>query len=120
MSNVEVEDFAMALKGELGSRRFGTAPKLEVGSECPSQLTNFLLDRFDLTQKELFALDGPVNLQRLMALVDMVDRPELRFPTFTLGLPKVLEEHQSIFAAAARIMAYSLLVAPKVFVPRAQ
>ena len=102
MSNVEVEDFAMALKGELHSRRFGAATKLEVGAECPSQLTNFLLDRFDLTKEELFTLDGPVNLQRLMALFGMVDRPDLRFPKFTPGLPKVLEEHQSIFAAVAR------------------
>ena len=37
-----------------------------------------------------------------MALFGMVDRPELRFPQFTPGLPKVLEEHQSIFAAVAR------------------
>ena len=54
MSNVEVEDFAMALKGELHSRRFGAATKLEVGAECPAELTGFLLDRFDLTQEELF------------------------------------------------------------------
>ena len=46
MSNVEVEDFAMALKGELHSRRFGAATKLEVGAECPSQLTNFPLRPF--------------------------------------------------------------------------
>ncbi len=69
MSNVEVEDFAMALKGELHSRRFGAATKLEVGAECPAELTGFLLDRFDLTEEELFTLDGPVNLQRLMALL---------------------------------------------------
>jgi polyphosphate kinase len=100
MSNVE--DFAMALKGELHSRRFGAATKLEVGAECPAELTDFLLDRFDLTQEELFTLDGPVNLQRLMALFSMVDRPDLRFPKFSPGLPKALEEHQSIFAAVAR------------------
>lgn len=102
MSNVEVEDFAMALKGELHSRRFGAATKLEVGAECPAELTGFLLDRFDLTKEELFTLDGPVNLQRLMALFSMVDRPDLRFPKFSPGLPKALEEHQSIFAAVAR------------------
>lgn len=102
MSNVEVEDFAMALKGELHSRRFGAATKLEVGGGCPEALTSFLLDHFDLTQDELFTLDGPVNLGRLMALFGMVDRPELRFPKFSPGLPSVLEEHHSIFAAVAR------------------
>jgi polyphosphate kinase len=102
MSNVEVEDFAMALKGELHSRRFGAATKLEVGAQCPAELTNFLLDHFDLTQDELFTLDGPVNLQRLMALFGMIDRPDLRFPKFSPGLPSALEEHSSIFAAVAR------------------
>ena len=102
MSNVEVEDFAMALKGELHSRRFGAATKLEVGAECPEVLTRFLLDHFDLSEDELFTLDGPVNLQRLMALFAMVDRPALRFPKLSPGLPAALQEHQSIFASVAR------------------
>lgn len=99
MSKVEIKDVASALQGELHTRRFGAATKLEVGKECPEELTNFLLERFNLTQEELFSLDGPVNLQRLMALIDMVDRPDLRFPIFSPGTPKSLEEGNEIFAA---------------------
>ncbi len=98
MSNVEVEDFAMALQGELHSRRFGAATKLEVGLDCPNELTNFLLERFDLTREELYRLDGPVNLQRLMALYEMVDRPDLQFPKFSPGTPKGLTENSQIFS----------------------
>src|SRR5690606_36960909 len=47
MSNVEVEDVASALQGELHLRRFGAAAKLEVGAGCPPELTNFLLERFN-------------------------------------------------------------------------
>ncbi len=99
MSNVEVEDYAMALQGQLHSRRFGAATKLEVGVECPENLTNFLLERFNLTTEELFEVDGPVNLQRLMALYSMIDRPELRYPQFSPGNPPLLEEDNDIFAA---------------------
>jgi len=99
MSNVEIEDVASALQGELHSRRFGAATKLEVGKECPEELTNFLLERFNLGEDELFRLDGPVNLQRLMAVTSMVDRPELLFPKFSPGNPKALEEDSDIFAA---------------------
>ena len=99
MSNVEIEDVASALQGELHSRRFGAATKLEVGKECPEELTNFLLERFNLTEEELFRLDGPVNIQRIMAVMDMVDRPELRFPKFSTEIPKALEENSDIFAA---------------------
>lgn len=102
MSNVEVEDVASALQGELHLRRFGAAAKLEVGAGCPTELTDFLLERFNLTEEELFRLDGPVNLQRLMALTSMVNRPELRFPPFSPGTPPALEEGNCIFTAVTR------------------
>jgi polyphosphate kinase len=99
MTNVEVEDYAMALQGQLHSRRFGAATKLEVSIGCPTELTDFLLERFNLNNEELFRLDGPVNLQRLMALYEMIDRADLRFPQFSPGTPKLLEEDAYIFAA---------------------
>ena len=102
MSNIEIEDVASALQGELHSRRFGAATKLEVGKDCPSELTKFLLERFNLTEDELFRLDGPVNLQRLMALIGMVERPDLRFPKCSPGLPRALEEGEDIFSAVER------------------
>lgn len=102
MSNVEVEDVASALQGELHMRRFGAAAKLEVGAGCPAELTDFLLERFNLTEEELFRLDGPVNLQRLMALTSMVNRPELRFPPFSPGTPPALEEGNCIFTAVTK------------------
>lgn len=102
MSNVEVEDVASALQGELHMRRFGAAAKLEVGAGCPAELTDFLLERFNLTEEELFRLDGPVNLQRLMALNSMVNRPDLKFPPFSPGLPPALEEGNCIFTAVTR------------------
>lgn len=102
MSNVEIEDVASALQGELHSRRFGAATKLEVSLDCPEELTDFLLERFNLSEDELFRLDGPVNLQRLTAMLSMVERPELRFPKFSPGTPPALEENSDIFAAVEK------------------
>ena len=102
MTNVEVEDVARALQGELHLRRFGAAAKLEVGAGCPPELTIFLLERFNLTEDELFRLDGPVNLQRLMALFSMINRPQLRYPPFSPGTPPALEEGNCIFTAINR------------------
>jgi len=102
MSNVEVEDVASALQGELHSRRFGTAAKLEVGAACPQELTDFLLQRFNLTEDALFRLDGPVNLQRLMTLTSMVNRPDLCYPPFTPGTPPALDEGNSMFNAVTK------------------
>jgi len=99
MTNVEVEDYAMALQGQLHRRRFGAATKLEVSIDCPEELTDFLLERFNLSNDELFQLNGPVNLRRLTTLYEMIDRADLRFPQFSPGTPKLLEEDAYIFAA---------------------
>ena len=72
MSNVEVEDVAAALQNKLHSRRFGAAAKLEVYSGCPERLWSFLLDRSGWPAANCSKLDGPVNLQRLVALFGML------------------------------------------------
>jgi polyphosphate kinase len=40
-----------------------------------------------------------VNLNRLSALPDLVDRPDLKFPGFSPGLPSILKETNDIFEA---------------------
>ncbi len=101
MSNVEVEDVASALQGELHSRRFGAATKLEVSHNCPQELSDFLLQRFNLSEEELFRLDGPVNLQRLTAVLQMLDRPDLCFPKFSPGTPGAHDDHSAPVGAVA-------------------
>jgi polyphosphate kinase len=93
----EVEDIALALRGELHSRRFGAAVKLEISKDCPEHLCNFLLEQFALSEDELFRIDGPVNLQRLTVLFGLLDRPDLCYPGFTPALPKALKDASGIF-----------------------
>ena len=94
----EVEDIARALRGELHSRRFGSAVRLEVNKDCPEYLVNFLLDQYNLEEAELYRVDGPVNLGRMMQLTNMLDRPDLIFPPFTPSIPKQLRDKDvSIF-----------------------
>jgi polyphosphate kinase len=84
------EDLASALKRELQSRNFGAAVRLEVGKSCPEKIVSFLLQKCNLTPDELYRVDGPVNLNRLMLLPDLVDRPDLKFDGFTPKIPKAL------------------------------
>lgn len=83
----EVDDLMKALAGELSTRQYGDAIRLEVADNCPPQLVEFLLERFQLTEQELYQVHGPVNLHRLMSVPDMVDRPELKFPPFKPTTP---------------------------------
>ncbi|MGI9274807.1 MAG: polyphosphate kinase 1 [Endozoicomonas sp.] len=91
----EVEDLAKALQGELLSRRYGEAVRLEVVDNCPQPLVDFLLQEFGLTEDELHQVDGPVNLTRMMSVCNRDDFEELLFPPFTPGYPKVLEKRRN-------------------------
>lgn len=97
LANDEMEDLASALKGELLSRRFGDAVRLELADNCPEHLISFLLKEFKLSEHDLYQVHGPVNLARLMELSNLVDRPDLLYPSFAPGTPKVLRSKNSLF-----------------------
>ena len=90
------------LQGELPQRHFGDAVRLEVAESCTESMVEFLLDQFGLRRDDLYRVDGPVNLVRLMAVPDWVDRPDLKFPPFTPGLPKAVGKGANIFQSIRR------------------
>ncbi len=93
----EVDDLLRALEGELPSRRFSNAVRLEVADNCPDHLSDFLLQKFELQKHDLYQVSGPVNLGRLLAICDLVDRPELKFAGFTPDIPNRLLKNTNIF-----------------------
>ncbi|MHA3083441.1 polyphosphate kinase 1 [Acinetobacter sp. ANC 5383] len=94
--NEDVDDLAKALKGELSSRRFGRAVRLEVTENCPKHIYEYLLNEFELDEDQLYKVDGPVNLARLLS---NFKRPHLKYDAFTPVIPKVLTKSENIFAA---------------------
>jgi len=86
----EVKNLRQALQGELQSRNFGVAVRLEVAKNCPPHLSQFLLEQFSIDQNRLYAVDGPVNMVRLSELIDHASKPELRFPPYVPAYPPKL------------------------------
>ena len=95
----EVDDLLRAVEGELASRRYGDAVRLETALDCPEEILSYLLEQFALTADDLYKVDGPVNLNRLMALYDLVDRPDLKYAAFTPSIPERLRIGSDLFAA---------------------
>ncbi|MET1254870.1 polyphosphate kinase 1 [Aliikangiella maris] len=95
----EIQDIAAEVKGKLFNRRFGHAVRLEVVSNCPDQIKQFLLDEFDLTEFDLYETEGPVNLQRIFSLFDMLDKPALEYPEFSPEIPDQLAAGRNYFDA---------------------
>ncbi len=95
----EVDDLRRALEGELAQRRYGVAVRLETAGDCPADLSDFLLAQFALEEPDLYRVAGPVNLNRLSTLYDLVQRPDLKYPLFTPGTPRRLVGVTDHFAA---------------------
>jgi polyphosphate kinase len=94
----EVDNLLRAIEGELAQRRYGAAVRLETSIDCPDDITNFLLRHFALTHDDLYQVNGPVNLNRLMAIYDLVDRPDLKYTPFTPRIPQRLVAKEDVFA----------------------
>lgn len=94
----EVDNLLRAIEGELAQRRYGAAVRLETSLDCPDDITNFLLRHFALTKDDLYQVNGPVNLNRLMAIYDLLDRPDLKFAPFTPRIPKRVVAKEDIFS----------------------
>nr|WP_274520674.1 polyphosphate kinase 1 [Ectothiorhodospira variabilis] len=98
----EIDDLLMALEGELPQRNYGEAVRLEVADNCPDKVADFLLRQFKLGREDLYQVNGLVNLNRLMAVHELVDRPDLKFPPFVPALPPSLTSASDIFHTIRR------------------
>ncbi len=99
----DVDDIAKALEGELENRRFGDKVRLEVTTDCPKHMSDYLLEEFGLNDNQLYRVNGPVNLTRLLFDFNI---PKLRYQPFNFVIPKAfrrdidkLERSTSMFAA---------------------
>lgn len=97
----DVEDLAKALEGELQNRRFGAKVRLEVTTYCPQPMVDYLLEEFGLSQEQLYRVNGPVNLTRLLFDFKI---PNLRYQSFNHAIPKAfrrdsLDKNENVFHA---------------------
>ncbi|MEI6561377.1 MAG: polyphosphate kinase 1 [Verrucomicrobiota bacterium] len=87
----EADNLLRTIEQELRRRNKGNAVRLEVKADCPRDFQLLLLERFNLTDADLYVLDGPIsmtNLSRLLsneAFARLKDRPF--FPAHAPALP---------------------------------
>jgi polyphosphate kinase len=97
VSEEEVGDLMRALEGKLPSRRFAEPVRLEVHNNCPQEMIDYLTHHFNLQQNDVYQVNGPVNLNRLMEISQKVKRPDLKYPAFTPGVQNRLLKSRDIF-----------------------
>ncbi|MDP2614000.1 RNA degradosome polyphosphate kinase, partial [Oceanobacter sp. 2_MG-2023] len=56
-----------------------------------------MLHKLNLAANDLYMVNGPVTLGRMMEVIGQINRPDLQSTPFTPGLPKNIKFKKSIF-----------------------
>src|SRR5688572_5274402 len=94
----EVENLALALRDELVGGGYMRAMRLEIAEQCPNDIVRTLLVNFDLPENAVYRINGPVNLNRVIQVYDLVQRPDLKFAPFQ---PRALADSEAMFERVA-------------------
>ena len=93
----EVENLLLSMEDELHNRRRGAAVRLEIDDSIDKDVLDYLLKSLNLSKKDVVKINGPINLYRLMKLVDLVDRDDLKFSLFEAFVPQQLAMPEDLF-----------------------
>jgi len=92
----EADDLLRVMQQELRKRRFGTPVRLEVSSQMPDEMIDYLIKSLGVTDEDVYRIDGLLMPQGLSALNDL-DRPDLKDKPFHPITPKRLGGGESVF-----------------------
>ncbi len=95
----EMADLRQEVEGRLQtSRRFGRGVRLEIPDNCPDDVADYLIDKFELSSDDVFKVEGPVSLSRLNEVYKKVKNTKLKFQPFVPSMPAGLMEADDMFA----------------------
>jgi polyphosphate kinase len=92
----EAGDLLKTVEQQLRRRRFGSGVRLEVDTNMPADMLQFLTDSLGLEAEDVFTVDGPLCPSDLMQLYKL-DYPALKDEPFTPAVPAALRTDDTIF-----------------------
>jgi polyphosphate kinase len=99
LDEVGPEGLRQAVEEELPQRDTGDPVRLEISIECPEDLSALLLGKLGLSGRDLYRVSGPIDLRRLEAIYQKVDRPDLKWAPLESHTPPALRRGADLFAA---------------------
>ena len=79
----EADDLLQAVQDEIRRRRFGEVVRLEIASGMNPKLRSQLVSALRLEDREVYDIDGLLDLADIGSIADVPGRAELRFPPWT-------------------------------------
>ena len=97
----EASDLLRTMQKYVRRMRFGDAVRLEVAASMPREMVSFLTKSLQLSDDDVYTIDGPFNIPDLMQLYEL-DRPELKDRPLQTNTPAALRDAANIFDAIKR------------------
>ena len=97
----EAGNLLEAIEEEIRNLRKGAPVRLEIEADVPEGEMQWLLGSIHLTSDNAFRIPGPVNMLRLGSLIDLVQRPELLYPSFASVVPSECAEPAKLYERIA-------------------
>src|SRR6266480_1500053 len=98
----EAENLLRTIEQELRRSSRGNAVRLEVEGDCPKDFRDLLLQFFNLTEADVYKLDGPLSMTHLMPLVTNDAFAKLKDRPFQPARDPALPLHVNIFEVMRR------------------
>ncbi|HEY0343575.1 MAG TPA: polyphosphate kinase, partial [Solirubrobacteraceae bacterium] len=102
----EADDLLQAVEAELRRRRFGEAVRLEVGVDIDAGVRQQLTEALDLEERQVYVVDGLLDLGHLWQIYGLRGFTELRDPPWTPVTQPRLQgkesEHVNVMAEMRR------------------
>jgi polyphosphate kinase len=107
----EADDLLQAVQDEIRRRRFGEVVRLEIAAGMNPKLRQQLIDALRLEDREVYDVDGLIDLADLTALADVPGHAELRYPPWTpVTQPRLQGEDDEPIDIFAEIRRSDILV----------
>jgi polyphosphate kinase len=98
----EAENLLRTIEQELRRSSRGNAVRLEVEADCPRDFRELLLEFFDLTDADVYKLDGPLSMTHLAPLLANDAFAKLKDRPFQPARDPALPVHAKIFEVLRR------------------
>lgn len=98
----EAGDLMRTLERELQRRRFRFPVRLEVSADMPEKMLKLLIDGIGLDEKDVYSIDGFVDIPDLMQLYSDNKKPELKERPIHPIFPSAIHDKKSIIDVIKR------------------
>ena len=98
----EAENLLRTIEQELRRSSRGDAVRLEAERDCPKDFVELLLEFFDLTEADVYKVDGPLSMTHLTPLLTNDAFANLKDRPFQPGRDPALPSHADMFEVMRR------------------